>query len=74
LPICGYLFLLRKAHARAAYLAVLTISLLVSYVVLRTSVFSFLGNGGLVAFGGWYLYRRATVVAYFASNQRLERP
>jgi len=74
LPICGYMFLLRKADARAAYLASVAIVLICSYVVLRRPPFLILGDGCLIAFGGWYLYRRSAVVAYFASNQRLERP
>ena len=72
-PICGYLFLLRKPNARAVYLASLTLSLIVSYVMLQRPLFVVLG-GGLVAFGARYLYCKPTVAAYFASNQRLERP
>jgi hypothetical protein len=74
LPICGYLFLLRKANARAAYLASLAIALLVSDLILRQPLFLVLGDGCLVAFGGWYLYRRPAVVAYFASNNRVWTP
>jgi hypothetical protein len=72
LPISGYLFLTRHRTARVTYLTTASVALVCPYVAHGHPVSAALGVL-MVAFGAWYLYRRPTVVAYFASNNRFER-
>jgi hypothetical protein len=73
LPISGYLLLSRHPKARITYLVSVSISVIGSFVLLREPTSAAFGVA-LITFGMWYLYRRPSVVAYFASNNRWSGP
>jgi hypothetical protein len=72
MPLTGYLLLSRSAYGRIAYLAVLSVALVLPYC--------YLGEFWLALFGvlvvlliSWYLFRKKSVIEYFASNPAIER-
>jgi hypothetical protein len=69
LPISAIFFLRRDSRGRIIYLASLSIAMIVPYFIHRKPASAAIGVL-LVTFGIWYLYRKATVVAYFTTSLR----